>query len=210
RMFREVAAISEQRSELARQLISMQETTFRSVSRELHDEFGQILTAVGSMLRRADRRNPDADPALKADLRDVREIVQTTLEKVRSLSQALHPVVLDETGLDSAIDSYLPMFEKRTGVAIRYEKTGEEPPLDREISIQLYRVLQEALNNVARHARSGHADVRLRVSTVEVVLEVEDEGVGFQKSGNGRGLGLISMKERAELVNGRVEFLEGR
>ena len=210
RMFREVAAISEQRSELARQLISMQETTFRSVSRELHDEFGQILTAIGSMLQRADRRSPEADPALKEDLRDIREIVQTTLEKVRSLSQALHPVVLDETGLDSAIDSYLPMFEKRTGVAIRYEKTGEEPPLDREIAIQLYRVLQEALNNVARHARSGHADVRLRVTPVEVVLEVEDEGVGFQKSGNGRGMGLISMKERAELVNGRIEFLEGR
>lgn len=210
RMFREVAAISEQRSELARQLISMQETTFRSVSRELHDEFGQILTAIGSMLQRADRRSPEADPALKEDLRDIREIVQTTLEKVRSLSQALHPVVLDETGLDSAIDSYLPMFEKRTGVSIRYEKTGEEPPLDREIAIQLYRVLQEALNNVARHARSGHADVRLRVSPVEVVLEVEDEGVGFQKSGNGRGMGLISMKERAELVNGRIEFLDGR
>jgi signal transduction histidine kinase len=210
RMFDEVAAMSERRSELARQLISMQETTFRSLSRELHDEFGQILTAIGSMLQRADRRNPDADPALRSDLRDVREVVQTTLEKVRSLSQALHPVILDEAGLETAIDAYLPMFEKRTGVAIRYKKTGEEPVLDREISIQLYRVLQEALNNVARHAQSNHADVRLRVSPAEVVLEVEDEGVGFKKSGNGRGMGLVSMRERAELVNGRIEFLDGR
>lgn len=209
RMFAEVAAISERRSELARQLISMQETTFRSLSRELHDEFGQILTAVGLMLQRADRRNPEADPALRTDLRDVREVVQSTLEKVRALSQALHPVVLDEAGLETAIDVYLPMFEKRTGVSVTYEKTGRENDLDREISIQLYRVLQEALNNVARHARSSRAKVRLRISEADVVLEVEDEGVGIQKSGNGHGMGFVSMRERAELVNGHIEFLNG-
>ena len=101
-MFDQVAALSERRSELAQQLISMQENTFRSISRELHDEFGQILTAIGAMLQRADRRASAADPRLRADLREVHEIVQSTLEKVRALSQALHPVILDEVGLEGA------------------------------------------------------------------------------------------------------------
>lgn len=209
RVFDEVAALSERRSELARQLISMQETTFRSVSRELHDEFGQILTAIGAMLQRADRRAAAADAPIRAELREVREIVQSTLEKVRSLSQALHPVVLDEVGLETAIDTYLPMFEKRTGVAIRYEKTGEGPAVDRGIAIHLYRVLQEALNNVARHSKSSHADVRLNLSPASIVLEVEDAGVGFKRSSAGQGMGLVSMRERAELVNGHIEFLDG-
>jgi signal transduction histidine kinase len=210
RIFDEVAALSQRRSDLAQQLITMQETTFRSVSRELHDEFGQILTAIGSMLHRADRRASAADPSLHADLREIREIVQSTLEKVRALSQALHPVVLDEVGLESAIDTYLPMFEKRTGLKVRYSKAGAASPLDRAAEIHLYRVLQEALNNVARHAKSSHAEVRFVLSQDAVVLEVEDDGIGFTENGNRVGMGLISMRERAEILNGHIEFLAGR
>ncbi len=210
RIFEEVAALSERRSELAQQLIAMQETTFRSVSRELHDEFGQILTAIGSMLQRVDRRAAAVEAPLRSDLREVREIVQATLEKVRALSQALHPVVLDEVGLESAIDMYLPMFEKRTGVTIHYIKTGEGPSVDRGVAVHLYRVLQEALNNVARHSKSNSAEVRLNLKPESVVLEVEDSGIGFANGTNGRGMGLVSMRERAELVSGQIEFLTGR
>ena len=112
RMFEHVAALSERRSELAQQLISMQENTFRSISRELHDEFGQILTAIGAMLQRAGRRIPAVDPALRADFEEIREIVQSTLEKVRTLSQALHPVVLDDAGFEGALSVYLPGFRE--------------------------------------------------------------------------------------------------
>jgi signal transduction histidine kinase len=197
RLFQQVAALSEKRSELAQQLISMQENTFRSISLELHDDFGQILTAIGAMLQRADRNT--------GDLLEVREIVQTTLEKVRSLSHALHPVVLDEAGLESALDVYLPTFEKQTGIEVGYEKTGQGQELDRELSIHLYRVMQEALNNVARHSNSKSAAVRLRFLPDAVVLEIQDEGIGFQEQVT-QGLGLISMRERAELVNGAIEF----
>jgi signal transduction histidine kinase len=199
-LFKQVAALSEKRSELAQQLISMQESTFRSISLELHDDFGQILTAIGAMLQRADRN--------ACDLLEVREIVQTTLDKVRSLSHALHPVVLDEAGLESALDVYLPTFEKQTGIEVGYEKTGQGKELDRELSIHLYRVVQEALNNVARHSNSKSAAVRLRFLPAAVVLEVQDEGVGFQERVT-QGLGLISMRERAELVNGAIEFAKG-
>jgi signal transduction histidine kinase len=200
RLFARIADLSERRSELAQQLISMQESTFRSISLELHDDFGQILTAIGAMLQRADRK--------AGDLLEVREIVQTTLEKVRSLSHALHPVVLDEAGLESALDVYLPTFEKQTGIEVSYVKTGEPRGMDRELSIHLYRVTQEALNNVARHSNSKRVAVRLRFLAAAVVLEVEDEGIGFQKT-SGHGLGLVSMRERAGLVNGTIEFADG-
>ncbi len=203
RLFEQVAALSGRRSELAQQLISMQENTFRAISRDLHDDFGQILTAIGVMLQRADRRSDRSN----ADLLEVREVVQATLEKVRSLSHALHPVILDEIGLESAVDSWLPGFEKQTGVAIAYEKTGEARELDREISIHLYRVMQEALTNVAKHARSKHAALRLQFLPDEVVLEVRDEGIGFGTDDK-QGLGLVSMRERAEMMNGRIEFLD--
>ncbi len=209
RMFDRVAALSERRSELARQLISIQENTFRYISRELHDEFGQILTAIGAMLQRAGRRAASTDAPIRADVEEVREIVQSTLDKVRTLSQALHPVVLDDAGLEGALNLYLPGFEKQTGIAIEYRKDGPSRPVDRDIAIHLYRVLQEALNNVARHSKSARAAVRLRYEPDLLVLEVEDRGVGFGKRGESQGMGLTSMRERSELVNGRLDFLEG-
>ncbi len=202
RVFRELAALSARRSELAQQVISVQENTLESISRELHDDFGQILTAIGSMLQRAERRMPDA---LRSDLREVQEIVQATLDKVRSLSHALHPVILDEIGFESAVRQYLPAFEKQSGIQIRYEKSGDGTEPDRAVAIHLYRVMQEALNNVAKHSKSARAAVRLRYSPEATVLEVEDNGAGFP-NGEKQGMGLVSMRERAALINGRLEL----
>ncbi len=200
RLFRQVDLLSERRSELARQLISMQENTFRAVSRELHDDFGQILTAIGVMLQRADKR--------PQDLLEVREIVQETLEKVRALSHALHPVILDEIGFEGALDYYLPGFERQHGITVAYEKRTPGRELDREVATHLYRIVQEALNNVAKHSGSKRAVVRLRFSAQSVALEIEDEGAGFSHNGQ-NGLGLVSMRERAELMNGKIEYLTG-
>lgn len=208
RVFDRVSALSNLRSELAQQLISMQENTFRSISRELHDEFGQILTAVGTMLQRSSRL-ASADPAaMRAELREVHQVVQSALDKVRALSQALHPVVLEEAGVESAIDAYLPVFERRTGIAVRCSRSPGPWTIGREQSIHLYRVLQEALNNVARHSGAKEAAVRLTFAGERLTLEVEDNGSGF---GDRRrdGLGLVSMRERAEIAGGRVEFLAG-
>jgi signal transduction histidine kinase len=207
-MFARVAALSQRRSELARQLISIQENTFRYISRELHDEFGQILTAIGAMLHRAGKRIPPLDDSLRTDFEEVREIVQSTLDKIRALSQALHPIVLDDAGLEGAFHLYLSGFEKQTGIAVHYEKTGESRTVDRDVAIHTYRVLQEALNNVARHSKASEADVRLQFRPETLVLEVEDHGVGFGQANEGRGMGFTSMRERAELINGTVEFLK--
>jgi signal transduction histidine kinase len=208
RVFDRVTTLSRRRSELAQQLISMQESTFRSISRELHDDFGQILTAVGTMLQRAGRMAVANPEGLRQELREVHEIVQAALEKVRSLSQALHPVMLEEVGFESAVDTYIPVFERRTGIAVRYTKAGAGGDVPRELAIHLYRVLQEALNNVARHSGAKQAEVRLTRGGGQVTLEIEDHGTGFQDTGRA-GLGLVSMRERAELAGGSIEFARG-
>jgi len=204
RLFARLAEVSERRSELAQKLIATQESTLRYISRELHDEFGQVLTAVGSMLRRAGTHAPEGS-ALRADLQEVLQTVQETLETVRSLSQALHPVMLDESGLESTLDWYIPTVERQTGIAISYEKQGEPFAVDGAAGVHVYRILQEALNNVARHSGAKQAWVRLRFLPHALELEVEDHGVGFE-SPNRRGIGLVAMRERAELMGGQIAF----
>jgi signal transduction histidine kinase len=200
KLFDRVEALSTQRGDLAQQLISMQENIFRSISRDLHDDFGQILTAIGVMLQRSARHSDD--------VLEVREIVQAALDKVRALSHALHPVVLDEAGLDGALDAWLPGFERQTGVAVDYRKEGEEHGLSHETTIHLYRVMQEALNNVAKHSGSKRAKVRLRFAPHAVTLEIEDDGKGI-RADEKQGLGLVSMRERAEMMKGRIDIRSG-
>ena len=201
KLFDRVEALSTQRGDLAQQLISMQENIFRSISRDLHDDFGQILTAIGVMLQRTARHSDD--------VLEVREIVQAALEKVRALSHALHPVVLDEAGLDGALDSYLPAFERQTGVAVDYSKEGHEHGLSHETTTHLYRVTQEALNNVAKHSGSKRASVRLRFAPHAVTLEIEDDGKGIRVNEK-QGLGLVSMRERAEMMKGTIDITSGQ
>jgi signal transduction histidine kinase len=209
-VLREMEQLSEQRSGLARKLITMQEEMFRSISRELHDEFGQMLTAVGAMLSRARRQH--CPPELADDLEEIRGIAQDALEKTRSLTQTLHPSILDDGGLEEAIDWYLTVFEKQTGIHVALEKSGVSREAEEQLGdgrrIHVYRILQESLNNSARHSRSISAWVRLRFSGESLELEVEDRGVGLEPEGtNLHGLGMVAMRERAELLSGKIEFL---
>jgi signal transduction histidine kinase len=188
-------------------LISTQESTLRHISRELHDEFGQVLTAIGSLLSRAGNQAPEGS-VLRADLREVCEIAQGTLDKVRSLSQALHPVMLDEAGLESTMDWYLPVVERQTGIHISYEKSGTPFAVDGNAAIHVYRVLQEALNNIVRHAGAKEASVRLRFLGEGLELDVEDHGKGFLVLAGNPGMGLVAMRERAELLGGTIGFMK--
>ena len=181
RLFAELASLSDGRRELAQQLIATRESTLRHISRELHDEVGQILTAMGSMLGRAERQAPDGSP-LRGDLREIGEIAQGTLNSVRSLSQTLHPSILEELGLESTIDWYLATVEKQLGLAVSYERTGTVVPVDGDDGIHVYRVLQEALSNVARHSGADRAWVRLRYLPGALELEVEDHGSGLARA----------------------------
>jgi signal transduction histidine kinase len=205
RIFGEIELLSERRRELAQQMIATREATLQHISRELHDELGQVLTAMGSMLGRAGRQAPPESP-LRSELQEVREIAQATLEKVRELSQALHPAMLEDAGLEKTIEWYLSTVERQLGVAVSYERTGPPRDIDATIGIHVYRVLQEALTNVSRHAGTGLASVRLRLAPELLELEVEDHGPGVADVPQRRGLGIVTMRERAELVGGTIEF----
>ena len=205
RLFAQLASLSNQRSDLAQKLIATQESTLRYISRELHDEFGQILTAIGSMLARAEKHAPENSP-LRGELREVNEIAQTTLDNIRSLSQALHPVMLDESGLETTVDWYIRTIGKQTGIDIHYERSGPSFSVNGNSGIHIYRVLQEALNNVARHSGAKEAWVRLRFFEEALELEVEDHGKGFVPPDSNSGIGLVAMRERAELLNGSLEL----
>ena len=205
-IFARLAELSEQRSDLAQKLISTQESTLRHISRELHDEFGQVLTAIGSMLGRAGKHAPESSP-LREDLKEVQEIAQSTLNNIRTLSQALHPVLLEEAGLESTLDWYIPTVGRQTGLALHYEKTGQPFPVETSAGVHIYRVLQEALNNVSRHSGVSDAWIRLRFSPDSLELEVEDHGKGFVRETPQRGIGLVAMQERAELIGGTLVIL---
>lgn len=202
-LFRRVSELSDQRRELAQELIATQESTFRAVSRDLHDEFGQILTAVGAMLKRAGRLVPGD---FQEQVREVNEVVQESLEKIRGLSQSLQPVILDEQGLAAAVQWYVSVFERQTGIAVAYQGPGEgAPEMAPAAAIHVFRILQEAMNNIARHARVDRARVSLAMTASALRLEVTDAGGGIPGDYKA-GIGLAGMRERAALIGGSLEI----
>jgi signal transduction histidine kinase len=205
-LFSQLSDLAEQRSELARQLITTQESTFRAISRDLHDEFGQILTALGAMLRRANRLAPDT--SFREQVREAEEVVQGTLENIRSLSQSLQPVILEEQGLKAAIEWHLPVFERQTGIPVLYDPPPDWPAdLDNRssASVHVFRVLQESLNNVARHSGATQVNVTIQCNGTQMTLLVSDNGRGLPQSIR-PGVGLAAMRERAALTGGVIRI----
>jgi signal transduction histidine kinase len=156
------------------------------------------------MLGRAEKRGLTPDSPFREDVKEVRGIVQEALEKTRSFSQALHPTILEDYGLEKAIERYLPAIEKQAHMSIQFERQGDGR-VTNEHAIHVYRILQEALNNVTKHSQAKHAFVRLDVSGSNLKLEVEDDGVGIRNAGP-TGLGLIAMRERAQIIGGHLSI----
>jgi two-component system sensor histidine kinase DegS len=155
------------------------------------------------MLRRAGNHMPEGSPP-REELKEVQAIAQSTLNNIRTLSQALHPVLLEEAGLESTLDWYIPTVERQSGLTLHYEKTGQTFPVETGAGVHIYRVLQEALNNVSRHSGAREAWIRLNFSPDSLELEVEDRGKGFLAEKIQRGIGLVAMRERAELIGGSL------
>lgn len=211
RIFTRLEALSRQRRVLAARLITVQEEVLRSVSRELHDEFGQILTAVGAMLGRAERKGVPADSPLRTELQEVREITQNTLEKMRSLSQMLHPSILDDYGLVKGIEWYAGVFHRQTGIETLTRIEGEVVEITGPTATHCFRIVQEALTNAARHSQTRTAEVQMVFTPETLTIRVRDFGIGMarQKKGFKPGLGVIAMRERAEILSGRLEVTAG-
>ena len=205
KLFLQLSNLAEQRSELAQQLISTQESTFRAISRDLHDEFGQILTALGAMLRRANRHAPNSE--FRDQVQEATEVVQTTLEKIRSLSQSLQPVILEEQGLLATIDWHLSVFERHTGINVQYQPPQHTVSIEPAKAIHVFRILQEALNNVARHAGVNHVAVRVEAASNHLRLIIVDHGNGISDTAR-PGVGLAAMRERADLIGGQLKIVK--
>ena len=204
RAFEEVRVISEELRTLSWHTLRLQEDLQRSVSRELHDDFGQIVTAIGTLLGRAQRR-ASQDPALVSELESVRGIAQEALDRIRTESQWLHPAVLDDFGLEKALERAVEQFEHQTGIETTLEVKGPVDAIAPQLSIHVYRITQEALNNVARHSGSPRADVRLACEGRTLALDIVDRGTGLPQAPS-MGLGFVSMRERAELMGGRLRL----
>ncbi len=208
KFFWQLESLSRQRRVLAARLISVQEEVLRSVSRELHDEFGQILTAVGAMLARAEKKGVPLDSPLRTELSEVREITHNSLEKIRSLSQMLHPAVIDDYGLAKAVEWYTQVFERQTGIETSSTITGPVVRITGQPAIHCFRIVQEALNNAAKHSGTKQAAVAMEFRPHELQVSVKDFGRGITQSKKNEwsGLGLIAMRERADLLKGKLDF----
>jgi signal transduction histidine kinase len=188
---------------LSARLVDVQEQERRTLARELHDEVGQALTAVKMDIGIALRA--DVDSRVRNALEEARDISETTLRSVRDMSQLLHPSVLDDFGLPATLTTYLRNFSQRTGIRAQLAETMEAR-LAPEIEVCVYRIVQEALSNVAQHSRATACTVTINAGGGFLRLIVEDNGRGIGAIANtlpgGRGLGLIGMRERAQALGG--------
>jgi len=203
----------ELRNRLIQQAVTAQEEERRRIARELHDEAGQSLTALLVGLRTIEESRTIAEAAELAQR--LRGIAAQTLDEVGRLSRGLHPSILDEVGLPAAVTRHAQEFARLHGVAVDVRIEGLEseilPPL---VQTTVYRVLQEALTNVAKHAGARSVSVRLVRGNAAVELRVQDDGAGFDPAAGGeaaagdrgdRHLGLQVMRERAALLGGSLE-----
>ena len=188
---------------LSDRLLVVQEEERTRIARELHDDLGQSLTAlkmdVIGMMQSSEQRSPIADRILRT--------LDATVTAVQRISYELRPSILDDLGLVAAIESEALLFEQRTGIECELS-LDNETQIEPHVATGIYRIIQEALTNVARHSNASRVEIRLRQRAEEVLLEVRDDGRGVTHAevGDPMSLGLVGIRERADLVGGSVEF----
>ena len=192
---------------LTRRLVEVQEAERRRIARELHDRVGQNLSALNINLDLALGAATGASP-LRRRIEDSVSLVDATLQAIENVMAELRPPLLDEYGLGAALSWYGEEFSRRTGIAVVL-RDGKDAAADLrpEAAVALFRIAQEALNNVAKHAGAKHVRVELACEAEEIVLRVADDGAGFDPAAAARGKrwGMKTMRERAEAAGGRLE-----
>jgi signal transduction histidine kinase len=188
----------------------LQDEERRRIARELHDSLGQYLTALKISLDLLSTKE-GSQAAVAAECS---QIVDRCLTETRTLSHLLHPPLLDEAGLRSALQWYVDGFAQRSHIQVNLNLPTELGRLDRDIETALFRVVQEALTNVHRHSRASEVDIHLLVDTKRIQLDVSDNGKGIPKDrlqgvlefGSGTGVGLAGIRERVRDLEGSIEI----
>jgi two-component system sensor histidine kinase UhpB len=195
--------LEHERRDSARRALEAQEGERRRIARELHDEIGQTLTGVVLQLETLEARAPEE---LRAELRSLEASARAGIEEVRELARRLRPEALD-FGLRSALVSLGSDLAEHSGLRIAPRLDGALPTLSAEDELVVYRVAQESLVNVVRHARATRAELRLEAENGEVILRVRDDGKGIDAAGLRSGNGMRGMRERALLVGGDLKVV---
>jgi PAS domain S-box-containing protein len=209
-LFRQLQTSRERLRELTRRLVTVQEDERRRISRELHDEAGQALTALSISLEMLQSDLPPEQADLSQKIADAVELTHATLDRIRSLAQMLRPPALDALGLVPTLTGQCQGFQRRMRIQVS-TYFSDLPTLPETYNITFYRCLQEALTNIARHAHASHVWVELRQDNGEISLCIEDDGQGMYHTGEDNdqmvayGLGLVGLQERLELLEGRLE-----
>jgi PAS domain S-box-containing protein len=189
---------------LTARLLGVQEADNKELSRELHDGFSQKLAALGMEVSTLLRPSAKVDLALKKRVHELSERINVLAGDVHAMSRRLHPAILTELGLEAAMREECTGFSVQQEIAVDFESARIPRSLPEDVSLCLYRVAQESLRNVAKHARAANVKVLLAGNNGGITLRIQDSGEGFRvRAAKGKGgLGLISMEERARLVSG--------
>ena len=193
-----------ERRESGLRALAAQEAERRRIARELHDEIGQSLTGVVLQLERTVRLLSTSE--LRDEVEQAREMARDSLDDLRRIARELRPEVLDDLGLSSALTALASGLGKRAGLAIARRVGTSLPALSPEVELVLYRVAQESLTNVARHADASRVELVLERAGDGVVLRVRDDGKGFQMDDSKRVNGIRGMRERAVLIGARLRI----
>lgn len=204
-LFEQLRAGRERLQYLSYRLVEVQETERRYVARELHDEASQALTSLilGLGLLERDAHRPEA---VAKGLSELRGLVDGVLENIHRLAMDLWPASLDHLGLVGALEQHIESFSNASGLVIELENAGLNERLPYELETSIYRIIQEALTNVARHAQATRVDVLLKRRGEDLIIIVEDNGIGFDPdlTNPGSRLGLFGMQERVEMLGGKM------
>ena len=193
--------LERERREAGHEALRAQENERKRVAQELHDEVGQAMTALMLQLARLAKHAPEE---LQGELREAQDAVRATLEDVRGIARQLRPEALDDLGLPSALTALANAFTDRAGLSVERRIDPNLPPLDPDVELVVFRVAQESLTNVARHAGASRVELRLESVDGGVRLRVRDYGRGL--NGARRGSGVRGMRERALLVGGALSI----
>jgi signal transduction histidine kinase len=195
---------------LSQRLVVAQEEERRRLARELHDEVGQMLTALRMELGKAERTRPSNGVGFAAGIAECKRIIDTVMESVRALSMGLRPAMLDDFGLGTALDWHGRDFSRRYGVPVFLAVEGDVDGLPEPHRTCVYRVVQEALTNCAKHARAKRVDVRVHGTRDRLHLSIRDDGVGLKTAEDRRvGMGLLGIEERVREIQGVVSIHSG-
>ncbi len=206
-LFEQAHTNREQLRALSHRLVDAQEATLSRVARELHDETGQALSSLLLSLSLLEQ-NADDPVAIITRVNELEGLVDRTLENLHRLSMDLRPASLDYLGLAPALEHYVELFDQQHGITSRFETIGlnDDERLPPAVETAIYRIVQEALTNVLRHAQAARVDVLLEQRGDQIVTIIEDDGIGFDHATatKSRRLGLFGMRERAEMLNGTL------